>query len=81
VRCLKRLYLEVHQPELAVQPDASAEAITGAPEGAREASVSFDRTRCASHSREHLTYQTDHLSNKLDENANNIVAALIRPPQ
>ena len=27
VQCLKRLYLQVHQPELAVQPDAAAEAI------------------------------------------------------
>jgi hypothetical protein len=27
VQCLKRLYLQVHQPELATQPDAAAEAI------------------------------------------------------
>jgi hypothetical protein len=27
VQCLKRLYLQVHQPELATQPDASAYAI------------------------------------------------------
>ncbi|HTR24869.1 MAG TPA: DUF2779 domain-containing protein [Terriglobales bacterium] len=27
VQCLKRLYLQVHQPELAAQPDAAAEAI------------------------------------------------------
>jgi hypothetical protein len=26
-QCLKRLYLLVHQPELAAEPDASAEAI------------------------------------------------------
>jgi predicted RecB family nuclease len=28
VQCLKRLYLQVHQPKLAAQPDAAAEAIT-----------------------------------------------------
>src|SRR5437899_11141365 len=27
VQCLKRLYLQVHQPELAAQPDAAGEAI------------------------------------------------------
>ena len=27
MQCLKRLYLQVHQPELAAEPDASAEAI------------------------------------------------------
>src|SRR5208282_2160578 len=27
VQCLKRLYWQVHEPELAVQPDAAAEAI------------------------------------------------------
>lgn len=27
VQCLKRLYLQVHQPELATQPDAALEAI------------------------------------------------------
>ena len=27
VQCLKRLYLQVHQPELAAEPDAAAEAI------------------------------------------------------
>lgn len=26
-QCLKRLYLQVHQPELAAEPDASAHAI------------------------------------------------------
>ena len=26
-QCLKRLYLQVHQPELAVQPDAADQAI------------------------------------------------------
>src|SRR6516165_241615 len=27
VQCLKRLYLQVHQPELAAEPDATTEAI------------------------------------------------------
>jgi hypothetical protein len=27
VQCLKRLYLQVHDPELAAQPDASAQAV------------------------------------------------------
>ena len=27
VQCLKRLYLQVHQPELAAEPDAASEAI------------------------------------------------------
>ena len=27
VQCLKRLYMQVHQPELATEPDAAAEAI------------------------------------------------------
>lgn len=26
-QCLKRLYLQVHEPELAAEPDAAAEAI------------------------------------------------------
>jgi hypothetical protein len=47
-QCLKRLYWQVHETEVAAQPDASAEAITGAREGAREAWVSFDKTRYAS---------------------------------
>jgi hypothetical protein len=59
VQSLNRLYLEVHQPELAAQPDASAEAITGAPERARGASVSFDRTPYGSRLPEHLTNQPD----------------------
>jgi hypothetical protein len=27
IQCLKRLYLQVHQPELAVQPDAASQPI------------------------------------------------------
>jgi hypothetical protein len=28
-QCLKCLYFEVHQPELATEPDAAREAVTG----------------------------------------------------
>ncbi len=28
-QCLKRLYLQVHQPDLAAEPDAASEAVIG----------------------------------------------------